>query len=183
MKYFVLLFALLCFAACENELEEVEQFMEKKDVTIETAKEVEILYSDSAKVRVKITAPVLYFHRDPKNPHKEFPNGVAVDFFGSNFEVTSRLTAKKAFQYDRKYQVEVQDSVVLVGSSNDTLFTEQLIWDERKEKITSNKFVRISQPDEIIYGYGFESNQDLTNYRIFSVTGRMRVEEFVEGLE
>lgn len=52
-----------------------------------------------------------------------------------------------------------------------------MFWDQGKEKIYSNQFIRIEQPDKILTGYGFESNQQMTEYQIFNNTGIFTVED------
>ena len=52
-----------------------------------------------------------------------------------------------------------------------------LFWDEKKEKVYSDKFIQIEQEDKIIKGYGFESNQDLTEYEIKNTTGVFTIED------
>ena len=42
---------------------------------------------------------------------------------------------------------------------------------ERYSKVYSDKFMRIEQEDKIITGIGFESNQDMTQYKIFNSQG------------
>ena len=49
--------------------------------------------------------------------------------------------------------------------------------DEKKEKEYSDKYIQIEQEDKIIRGYGFESNQDLTEYEIKNSTGIFTVED------
>lgn len=44
--------------------------------------------------------------------------------------------------------------------------TELLYWDQRTQRIYSDEFIRIEQPDRIITGHGFESNQQMTVYTI-----------------
>ena len=61
--------------------------------------------------------------------------------------------------------------MVAININHDTLNTEMLVWDELKKKIYSNKAVRIKKKDETIYGDGFESNEDFTQYKIFHITG------------
>ena len=62
---------------------------------------------------------------------------------------------------------------VFVWSENSktSLKTDFLEWNEKKRKLFSNQYVKINSPVEIIEGYGFESNQDLSNYKIFKVSG------------
>ena len=63
------------------------------------------------------------------------------------------------------------DSVVAINdSSNIKLETDELMWCKKDEKIISDKFVRITSDEEIIEGYGFESDQQIKNYVIRNVT-------------
>ena len=50
-------------------------------------------------------------------------------------------------------------------------------WDEKQERVYSDKFIRIEQEDKIITGYGFESNQQMTEYQIYNNTGIFTVED------
>jgi hypothetical protein len=45
------------------------------------------------------------------------------------------------------------------------------MWDNGSQKLYSTEFVTITSPNEKIQGYGFESDQNLTNYKIFKVSG------------
>ena len=48
---------------------------------------------------------------------------------------------------------------------------------EKGKEIYSDKFIRIEQEDKIITGYGFESNQELTEYQIRNTTGIFTIED------
>jgi hypothetical protein len=60
--------------------------------------------------------------------------------------------------------------VVAVNDSGVVLTSEEIIWRNKDKKITTDKFVTIESPDEIIQGYGFESDQQLKNYVIYNIT-------------
>ncbi|NBC08983.1 MAG: LPS export ABC transporter periplasmic protein LptC [Bacteroidetes bacterium] len=177
MKWTGLLILLLALAACENDLAEIEALAENYSTQVETAKEVEILYSDSAQVRVRVTGPTMLYHLDRGAPYQEFPDGVVVDFFDDTGAVTSQLTAQYGIRYENKAEVIVRDSVVWQSNEGEKLETEELIWDERRSKIYTKKFVVITRPDEIIYGHGFEADQDFSYSRINAIEGRIKVEE------
>lgn len=174
------LVGLLC--ACENSMEDIAALNEKLDTQVERAEVVEILYSDSAKIKVKIAGPTMLYHLDRKDPKQEFPDGVKVDFFDQFQQLSSVLTAKYAIRLEQKQQVLVRDSVVWESEANEKLETEELIWDEQKQKLLSNKFVVITRPDEIIYGHGFEADQDFSNARINAVEGRIAVDQLEDGV-
>lgn len=170
------LILLLPFLSCENDLSEVQKFVSKNEITYETSKGVELLYSDSAQIRVEIKGETLKRYLDKSNPRQEYPDGFVATFFGENLEVTGRLTAKYAIRYDKKSQVILRDSVVWVSAAQERLETSELIWDEKKAQIYSDKFVTIERPGEIIYGYGFEADQDFKRSKIRAVTGRTRID-------
>ena len=55
--------------------------------------------------------------------------------------------------------------------------TSLLFFDQKEEKVYSDKYIRIEEEDKIITGIGFESNQDMTRYKIFNSQGVFPVNE------
>lgn len=170
-------------AACNDLKEEKRQVFTENDVAIEVGRDVEILYSDSAIVRVRVTGPLLHNYTDRENPRQEFPNGVKIDFLEPNLSIRSTLTAKTAVRYQEKGQIIARDSVVLVSAKQEKLETEELIWDEKTAKVYTEKFVKVTQPGEIIYGYGLEAVQDFSYWKITVPKGRIKVEQLDEVLK
>ncbi len=162
--------------ACENDPADIEALTDLMKTNIERAEEVQILYSDSAKLKVQIQGPVMLNYLDKVEPKQEFPEGVKVVFFDPSGEVSSTLTSKYAVRFERKNQVVVQDSVVWKSVKGEQLDTEELIWDEQQQRVYTQKFVVITRPDEIIYGHGFEANQDFTNAKINAVEGQIAID-------
>jgi LPS export ABC transporter protein LptC len=157
---------------CENDLEKVKLYSKGKEIPQESAKSIKIIYSDSARVKVEITAPVLN-HFESDNSYIEMPKGLHTLFYNNRMEVNSRLDAKYGIRYEKEQRMEARKNVVVVNEKGDTLETEHLIWDERKEKLISDEFVKITTKDEIIFGNGFEANQDFTKYKIFNIKGTL----------
>ena len=166
---------IIFLSSCENDIAEVRKVIGADDVNIESARNVELLYSDSAQVRVEVIAPLLERHLNKSAPHEEFPEGVRVNFLDDRQQERGALTAKYAIRYEDKRQIIVRDSVIWDSGRDERLETEELVWDERKQKVFSKKFVKITKPDEVIYGYGFEANQDFTKWKIEAVEGRLKV--------
>lgn len=164
-------------SGCENDLSKVDELIAHYDTSVETAHDVEILYSDSAQVRVRITGPKLLYHLDQQDPRQEFPQAVQVDFFGDNQEITSILTANYGVRHERKGLVIARDSVVWRNMDGDKLETEELVWSESDKKVYSDRFVVITRPGEILYGRGLEANQDFSRWRILAPEGHILVDE------
>lgn len=168
----ILLAATVVWIGCSGEKRRDVPLTEA-DTAIEVGRNVEILYSDSARVRVRILAPILHNVLERENPRQEFPNGIQVDFIDPNLNVMSTLTAKIAVREMDKGIVTARDSVVLSTVKQERLETEELIWDERSGKVRTDKFVKITKPGEVLYGFGLEASQDFSYWKIIVPKGRI----------
>ncbi len=84
----------------------------------------------------------------------------------------SLLTADSAKVDDRTKNMLAKGRVVVISDSTHTrLETTLLQCDNATQKLYSTEFVKIIAPNETLQGYGFESDQNLTNYKIFKVSG------------
>ena len=68
-------------------------------------------------------------------------------------------------------------NVFLVNSKGEQLNAEELIWDQNKKKIFSDKFVKVTTEDEIMFGNGFESNEDFSEYKVKKLTGQLKIDK------
>lgn len=179
MKVKLGLFIFLAFfvASCENDMAEVAQFFEKDAIQVIEAKDVEIFYSDSAVIRVVITGPILLNYLEAKEPRAEFTEGLVADFYNPQHIKQSRLVAKFGVKYDTKSIIVVRDSVVVTTINHEKLETEELIWHEKTGTIETDKFVKVSSPKEVVYGYGLEANDDFSYWKIKAVTGRIEAKD------
>jgi LPS export ABC transporter protein LptC len=122
-----------------------------------------ILYSDNIKVLGDKSEKLL--------------ENIKIEFFDETEKQTSTLTALHGKIDDETQDMYAIDSVVAVSDSGVTLTTNELIWKNKTKKISTDKFVRIVNKEEIIEGYGFESDQNLHNYTIFNITYITTVED------
>lgn len=177
LSLIIIVVSIWCSAGCEDALKETRQVFTQDDLAVEVGREVEILYSDSAVVRVRVTGPLLYNHSGREKPRQEFPEGIKMDFLLPDLSVRSVLTAKTATRFQSEGRIIARDSVVLSTVKQEKLETEELIWDEKTAKIHTDKFVKVTQPGEIIYGFGLEAEQDFSYWKILVPKGRIKVEQ------
>ena len=171
----------ICFTACENDIAVVNSVTSasEKDLPIESGKNVEIIYSDSAVVRAKLTAPELNRYSG-KKPYSEMPKGMNVIFYDQFKNVSSKLTANYGIGYDSgngMEQMEADGNVIVVNEKAEQLNTEHLTWNAVTKKIYTDKFVKITTKDEIIWGNGLEADQDFSKYQIKNVKGTIAVKD------
>jgi LPS export ABC transporter protein LptC len=180
--FFILALLGFLLSGCENDLEKVKLVTDHSKEAVETSEKLEILYSDSAKVKLKLTAPLLERYHGEK-PYTELKKGVKVEFYDDDMNVISQLTAGYAKRLDAESMMEARTNVVIVNQKGEKLNTEKLIWNERTAKIYSDAFVRITTADKVIFGNGFEADQDFTNYRIYKIKGTINItrDEYTEN--
>lgn len=168
---------LLLVAACSDAEKETRQVFTQDDVAVEVGHDVELIYSDSAVVRVRVTGPTLLNYSGREKPKQEFPDGIKIDFMAPDLSVRSVLTSKHATRFQDEGKIIVRDSVVLTTVKQEKLETEELTWDERTAKVRTDKFVKVTQPGEVIYGFGLEAEQDFSYWRILVPKGKIKVEQ------
>ena len=137
---------------------------------------VETLVSDSGMIRYKVITEewLIYSKRNP--PFWAFEKGVYLEKFDSLFHIDASIKADTAYYYETKKLWELRQNVHIRSQKGEKFDTDQLFWDQENKKIYSDKFIRIESNDRILTGYGFESNQEMTEYRIFNNTGVFAVE-------
>lgn len=164
---FLFIWVVVCIG-CSTDIAEVNAITDNEIFKQEEAKFVTILYSDSADVKVRITADKMIRYLNKLDPRDEFPEGIFVEFLGSNGQVYSWLEADRATRYDKKNEVVAQGNAKFYNKKQETLTSTELIWDEDKSIIHTNKFVRITQPmrGDTSYGAGFEANEEFDLFTI-----------------
>lgn len=175
----ILVLFISAFAACKNhDIDVIYEITAKKDIPTFIVEELETYYSDSGKVQVKIYAPEMIRIEKTKNSYDEYPKGINVDFYDNMMNVSATLTGEYAIFHIEKEIWEVRDNVVAKNVAEDeSLSTEVLYWNINTERIYSDKFVRIKTDNEVLFGRGFESNQDFSQWRILEPTGTILIED------
>ncbi|MCO6461076.1 MAG: LPS export ABC transporter periplasmic protein LptC [Saprospiraceae bacterium] len=167
--------------ACENDIREVNRVAGAiASGSYETGVDGEIIYSDSAHLKVRIKFDTIARILDPGDQRDIFPKGVIVSFYDDKGNVSSILTAGRAERIAKKNIVVATDSVHLVSRNGEELLTNELIWDEWKKEVYTKRFVKLTRPGEVIYSFGFKSNQEFTKYEINAISGKLK-KESVEG--
>ncbi len=169
---------ILCFIiSCNDDIEKVRVVTEKSNLPIETGYTIQINYTDSGIPKARLFAPLMERYASDEKNYTEMKKGITAYFFNKNRKVDSYLKAKYAIRYDREKRMVAKNDVVLVNNKFDTLNTEELNWDETTQRIFSDKAVRITTPDEIIIGEGFESNTEFDKYKIFKIKGTISLKK------
>ena len=167
--------ASLAWFGCENDMAKVKELIQEEQLQVETGKDVEIIYSELGNVKARVIAPRMNKHYGD-DPNTEFPEGLTVYNYGDSLKLVSKMQANYGISYEKEEEILVRDDVILVNTEGEKLNSEELTWSRKKKMIYSDKFVKITTPEEIIVGEGFEANEDFSEYTIKKITGRFSVE-------
>jgi LPS export ABC transporter protein LptC len=173
----LILLSLLLNGGCRNKLSEIAAFDINDTLPDVTAKNVAFTYSDSAEVQVMLSGPLMYAYNG-KEPYTVFPEGFRVNFYDSLFQITTTITGNYGIHYHEKKMMEARENVVVTNyETGEVLNTEELIWDRVKKMIFSNKFVKITSDDGVLFGDGLEAEQDFSKRRIINPSGEIEVKD------
>lgn len=169
---------LLSFSSCDGKAKAIgDAITERDSLPMMQTMGVTTLISDSGVTRYRVnTEEWLVFDRK-KPSYWAFEKGVYVEQFDSIFNIEASIKADTAYYYDKERLWKLIGNVDIQNRKGERFNTELLYWNEATQKVYSDKFIRIEQPDRIITGHGFDSNQQMTVYVIRNIEGIFYVED------
>ncbi len=176
-RIFAALIFFLTISSCENDIEVIKSLSQDTLMPSQSMINAEIRYTDSARLQLRIRAPEIHRYSQLNDDYTEFPAGVFAEFFDRNGNVESQLESRYAIYYAGKDLWEARDSVVVINKAGEILNTEQLFWDERDRKIYSESYVRVTRPNEVIMGEGFEADETFTRWKIKKIQGTIYIDD------
>ncbi|MBS1514628.1 MAG: LPS export ABC transporter periplasmic protein LptC [Bacteroidetes bacterium] len=166
--YIVFFFLSVIFISCENKFEPPKSDLSSDNVPIQESWNSVVTFSDSGFVKAILKAGHISAYSD--KGYTVIDSGAVVDFY-KNGEIVSTLTGNRGRVEDNSKDIEIYDSVRVVNKTGSELKTSKLLWKNKTQKVYSDVFVKITTPKERVEGVGFESDQNLSNYKIYKVSG------------
>ncbi|HEY9533312.1 MAG TPA: LPS export ABC transporter periplasmic protein LptC [Mucilaginibacter sp.] len=170
---------MLLLSACENDLKKITEISSKYvSQPIDTTKGVDVIYSDSAIVKGRMTAPIMV-HFNISDPINILPKGVKIVFYDYNAQENGSIIADSAVYHTVEQRVEFYHHVVYTTKKGDTFKSDELIWDQTKKTMFSNKPVQIIMANgDILNGTNFTSDDNLRYPQMKQGTGAFDVSDF-----
>lgn len=141
-----------------------------------TTHDVETFISDSGYTRYHISTPQWDMYEEATEPHWQFPEGLELEQYDLSMRPTGSIRSIEATYFSRKRLWRLDGNVVMVNTMRDSFLTEQLFWDQAARKVYSDSFIHIVRSDRIIEGYGFESNENMTEYVVNNPTAILPID-------
>ncbi|WP_426493584.1 LPS export ABC transporter periplasmic protein LptC [Hymenobacter sp. 102] len=158
-------------AGCRKAEEVKVKQVDYKGPTIET-ENVLMLVSDSAKLRIRLTAPL---EQQFESGDMIYPKGVKLTFLdGAGETVVNTITGRYGkFEKAKNLYTMRGDVRVTNVPKQQRMNTEEAFYDKTKASIYTKEQteIRVTTPTEVLTGRGLTANQDFSLYRILNPTG------------
>lgn len=139
--------------------------------------DVNTVISDSGHVRYRITTPLWQMFEDAEPPHWIFPKSVTAQELDKSFKPITTIRCDSAY-YDERTQIwSLNGNVRISTADNQLILTNQMYWNQDAHKLYSESFIHVEREARVIEGYGYESNEDFTTYRLNKVMAIFPIEE------
>ena len=161
------IFSILFLTSCSknNTVDEIS-----KDVHDQLSTSVEITLTKKGNITATINSEIL--KKNNQSLQLELYDNVNVNLFDDNFEHKSLIKSQSAIVNEKENRMKAYGNVVVISNDKKILMTDSLSWDNNSDKIYTNANLKfITSETDTLYGTGFESNIDLTDWNILKPRG------------
>lgn len=163
--------------ACSDKSIGSEETESRQEIAALWTDSVTTLISDSGITRYRISSPQWLVYDKTNPPYQEFPKGVYLEQFDINLTVQALLEADYA-HYDENSQIwMLRGNVHALNRKGEQFDTPLLFWNQKTHRVYSDTTIHITREKSIIYGVGFDSNEEMSQYTILNPTGVFPINE------
>lgn len=164
------------FFSCKNNFKDIQNIGVLDRGPLSIAENINMKYTDSGKLKSYLISPKMLNYSNREFPFYEFPEGINLTLFDDD-DNKSNVVSDYAILYNETDLIDLQGNVILTTHNNDTLYAEQLFYDQKTEWLFTNQPVRFVTKERIINGNGFDSNKDFTRAHVLETTGTIYINE------
>lgn len=169
---------LLLFSSCDGKKKAIgEAITERDSLPMMNSLGVTTLISDSGVTRYRVNTEEWTVFDRKKPPYWAFEKGIYLEQFDSIFNIEASIKADTAYYYNTQKLWKLIGNVDVQNRKGERFNTELLYWNETTQRVYSDKYIRIQQPDRVITGYGFESDQQMNVYVVDNIAGIFYIDE------
>lgn len=120
--------------------------------------------SDSGYTRYYIETTQWFVFDDAKEPNWKFPDGLYGEKFDNDMQVIATFECDSAVYLSSPKIWELSGNVRINNEFGDRFLTQHMFWNTADHKMYSDSFIHIEKSDRIIEGYGFISDERISDY-------------------
>ena len=173
--------AVTLFFSCDDGSSILKQINQFNENPVGIAYDIRMTYTDSAKVKAILTAPINLDYTHLSFKYSEFPEGLKIIFYNDNNEENT-VVADYGILYNQTRIVDLQGNVVLLSNSGSRLETSQMYWDSEKEWLFTEQPFTFKSENEDMAATRLDTNKEFSKFQTGKLTGTMLVEEQKDSL-
>lgn len=124
-----------------------------------------ILLSVKGKLTTEIVADMINQYNDIDSTMAYALNIRNYDTLG---QANSTVTGDSAVIREETKMYTIFGNVIVISEDGTKLETDKLHWNPKTDKIYTDSYVRITDSDGMLSGWGFEANQKIKNYKFLN---------------
>lgn len=165
--------------SCKNNFKDVQKVGVLQNEPIGEAENIDLKYTEYKDSVVFLKANLLseklldYSNRDFQ--FSEFPEGIELKLYDEAGKKTT-IFSDYAVVFDETNIIDLQGNVIIATHEKDTLFTEQLYYDQKSEWVFTNYAFTFKRTSGITEGYGFDADRALEKFQMLEMAGDFEVD-------
>ncbi|MUU78831.1 LPS export ABC transporter periplasmic protein LptC [Winogradskyella endarachnes] len=168
------------FFSCTNDFNEVQKVGVLQNKPISEAENIDLKYTefkdDTVRLLANLLSPKMLDYSNRNFPFSEFPKGIKLITYDEDKNKTT-ITSDYAIVYNDTDIIDLQGDVKIVTQQSDTLFTEQLFYNQKLEWLFTNEpwlFKRAIAP---LHGISFDSDKNFKNFQMLEMGGEFELDK------
>ncbi|WP_458628804.1 LPS export ABC transporter periplasmic protein LptC [Winogradskyella sp. PC D3.3] len=165
------------FFSCNNDFNEVQKVGVLQNQPIGEAENIDLKYTefeeDTVRLLANLLSPKMLDYSNRRFAFSEFPIGIELKIYDKNNNLTT-ITSNYAIVYSDTDIIDLRGNVQIATHEKDTLFTEQLFYNQKLEWLFTNEpwlFKRFGSPS---HGIGFDSDKEFKNFQLLEMGGEVQ---------
>ena len=168
--YLVTALAVTLFFGCKNNFDEVQKIGVLQNTPAGEAYNIDLKYTDSMHLVANLISPKMLDYSNRSFGFSEFPEGIELTIYDDDNN-ESKIFSDYAIYYASTKLIDLRGNVILATHQKDTLYTDQLYYDEKKEWVFTNHRFRLKSTTRDIKGRGFDSDKNFKSYELLEMGG------------
>ena len=174
IKNIVTAIAVTMFFSCKNDFGEVQKIGVLQNQPIGEAENIDLKYTelkeDTVKLLANLISPKMLDYSNRGFAFSEFPDGIELKIYDDDDNKTT-ITSSYAIFYTETDIIDLRGNVVIATQNKDTLFTEQLYYNEKLEWVFTNHPFYFKRTTGFTKGNGFDSDKEFKNFQMLEMGG------------
>ena len=174
----MMIVVLILHASCSEKAKSGTIVTEHRDsLAVMSTYNVSTIISDSGRISYKVEANEwkIFDRRNPQ--YWAFERGVYLEKYDKEMNIEATVKCDTAYYYNEKKLWKLTGNVNIKNPKDEKFYTNLMYWDQEKQRLYSDSYIKIEQTDQITEGIGFSANQNLSVWEIKNTKGIYAIEE------